>query len=64
VKWGWKQADDGWSWQFDATWSVVRDGGSNRWYVVRDGRWLLEDHTTAQDAIQAAERRMGCSSQQ
>lgn len=57
MKWGWR-AENPDTWRFDDEWSVVRDWADNRWFVVRGGKWMLENHATAQAAIAEAERLM------
>ncbi len=43
-------------WVYDETWAVELQGG--RWFVLRDGRALLEDHPSPGAAMEAAERAM------
>lgn len=57
MKWGWRRENDH-TWRFDDEWSVAKDWADNGWFVVRGGKWMLENHDTAQAAIAAAERLM------
>lgn len=45
---------------YDATWAVEQHGGP--WYVIRDGKCLLEDYARPDEAMEAAERMIQAQS--
>ena len=57
MRWGWARVDAS-NWRFSAEWAISCDWATGRWYVVRDGKWLLEDYPDTATAISAAEAMM------
>lgn len=44
--------------RFNDTWMVAKDWGTDKWFVVNEGKWMVQDYPDAQAAIAAAERLM------
>jgi hypothetical protein len=57
MKWDWRQTDKN-TWTYPGGWQVYRNWAAEEWYIVRDGKWAEQAHTTAAAAIEAAEKEM------